>query len=82
MEKRELTDVEVCVLFGERVKAARTLRGWSQHSLSYASRVSQKEISQYENGKRRASIVSTRKLCLALEVSADSLLGLDREPRR
>lgn len=58
-----------------RLKEVREKKNISQSELSRKSDVSQQQISRYEKGLRMTedSIV---KVCKALEVSADYLLGL------
>ena len=63
-------------IFGQRLREARELRGWTQEQLAYESHVSAATISHFETGKRqRASAANLVKLATALSVSVDYLLG-------
>ena len=60
----------------------RQFRSMTQVDLSKKSGVSQQSISCYENGSRIPDSNKLRKLALALEVSADDLLGITEEVKK
>ena len=63
-------------VFRERLKAARRLRGLKQYELAAMVEVEPTVISRYETGLvKEASMSRLIKLCDALDVSADFLLG-------
>lgn len=63
-------------IFGERLREARTARGWTQERLARESGVTAAVISHFETGTRqRASAANLVKLATALSVSVDYLLG-------
>jgi transcriptional regulator with XRE-family HTH domain len=64
---------------GERIKAERDRRGWSQSELSRRSGVSQAFISQLEDGKRQElGMKAAQKLARAFEIGIEILLnGMD-----
>lgn len=60
---------------GERIKAAREARNWSQHDLARKSGVTQGTISKLELGQRRTpSGAILEKLAHALGLTVDDLL--------
>lgn len=65
------------VIRGDRVRALREKRGMTALQLCVAASIAPGQLSDVENGKRDLQCRGLRRLCLALEVSADFLLGLD-----
>jgi len=61
---------------GQAIKAAREDAGLSQTRLARMAGTSQNAISCYESGKVCMTAWTLHKLCEALKVSADELLGL------
>jgi len=59
-----------------RLKAARKAANMTQNELAEKLGVSYVVISQYENGVRNPKIETVKKLAVALNCSADKLLGL------
>ena len=67
--------------FGKRLSAARHKRGVSQSELARLSGVGQNQISNLEAGKKPSVRADTVvRLCEALRVTTDSLLGGNGEP--
>lgn len=66
---------------GERIKALRTERGWSQAELGKAVGTDSQRISRYENGKLNPSLPAVLRFAEALDVSVDYLV-LESAPRR
>ena len=63
-------------IFGQRLREARTLRGWTQEQLAKESGISAAVISHFETGTRqRASAANLVKLATGLSISVDYLLG-------
>ena len=63
-------------IFGQRLREARTARGWTQEKLATKSGITAAVISHFETGTRqRASAANLVKLATALSVSVDYLLG-------
>ena len=60
----------------ENIKEARKAIGLTQKDLADMIDVSQKDISRWETGARTPSVEGLIKICKALNVSADKLLGL------
>src|SRR4029453_4576974 len=63
---------------GERLNAARESRGLTQGEVALRAKLPQQAISRLERGERnhvRSDVLG--RLAIALEVSADYLLGLD-----
>ena len=77
---------------GEKLKALRDARGWSQHELARRARVRQALLSELEAGKKADTTGhNLRRLARALHVSVDYLVGMydehegmpaERTPRR
>jgi len=63
---------------GERLIAARERTGWTQEEVALRAQVPRQAISRLERGERshvRSDVLG--RLAIALEVSADFLLGID-----
>lgn len=54
---------------GERIKAARLNKGWTQGQLAHAVNVSSMAISRYENGSRTPNDIIVEKIAKQLDVS-------------
>lgn len=61
---------------GDRIREARELRKLSQGDLAERVGLHPAAISHFETGKRRPSVGNLVKLCTALCVSSDFLLGM------
>ena len=59
---------------GERVKAARTEKGWSQLELSLQADVGQSTICKIERGQMDVSPANAQKLAEALDIPVMELL--------
>lgn len=62
--------------FGDRLRALRLQKRLSQGELAARIPTDQKRVSVWENGHSMPELLSIRRLCQVLEVSADELLGL------
>lgn len=60
--------------FGERLKCVREMRRKTQADLAEKLEIPPAEISHFETGQRLPGARNIRKLCIALNVSADYLL--------
>ena len=69
---------DICVLVGQRIKALRTAKGWTQTYLSVHAGVGRNYISDVELGKKEIGLRNLQLLALSLDVkTADLLKGLD-----
>ena len=66
--------------FNENLKEARLKSGISQKDLAENIGVAKSTYSLYESGKREANVDTIKKIASSLNVSADTLLGIDNEP--
>ena len=66
--------------FNESLKEARLKYGLSQKDLSENIGVAKSTYSLYESGKREPNVDTIKKIASVLNVSADTLLGIDEEP--
>jgi len=66
-------------LFPERLKAARSQANLTQHELAKMMTASPAIVSLWEMGDRNINHKDLYRLCQALDVSADWLLGLTKE---
>ncbi|MFQ7132811.1 MAG: helix-turn-helix domain-containing protein [Dorea formicigenerans] len=66
--------------FNENLKEARLKSGLSQKDLSENIGVAKSTYSLYESGKREPNVDTIKKIASTLNVSADTLLGIDEEP--
>lgn len=63
----------------ERLKQARMQKGLSQRDVAALLEVSQPAYQKLENGQTTDMRISTlKRICKALDISADWLLGLDK----
>ena len=60
---------------GKRISNARKAAGLTQAELSEKIEISEKYLSRIECGKQLPSVVIVVKICDALDISADELLG-------
>ena len=70
MREKKEENIEI----GVRVRAARNNAGLTQEQLAEAIEVTTQYVSDLERGVVGISISTLRRLCLALEISADSIL--------
>lgn len=61
-------------LFGNKVRAVRKERGWSQEELADACELDRTYIGGIERGERNVSIMNIAKIAQALGVKASSLI--------
>ena len=66
--------------FNENLKEARLKSGISQKDLAESIGVAKSTYSLYESGKREPNVDTIKKIASSLNVSADTLLGIDDEP--
>lgn len=66
--------------FNENSKEARLKSGISQKDLAENIGVAKSTYSLYESGKREPNVDTIKKIASSLNVSADTLLGIDNEP--
>ena len=65
--------------FAMRLRAARQRAGLNRKQLCAAARVNAGSVRKWELGEMAPRADSLKRLCRALDVSADWLLGLDKE---
>ena len=65
--------------FGSALRSARKAKGMSQPELAKKMKVRHVSISRWENGHACHDILTLRKICEAIHVSADSLLGIGKD---
>ena len=66
-------------IFEQRLKECRLEKGFSQVELARIVQTTNDSVYSWEKGRSQPSIDMIRKLCVALCVSSDYLLGLERE---
>ena len=66
--------------FGERLKAARSQRGYTQEQLAQQIGVAKSTLTGYEKGNREPDVFKIKKIVEALNVDADYLLGIEKAP--
>ena len=62
--------------FGDKLRALRSERGWTQQQLAEKVELVSASISAYEQGTKSPSVEVLIKLCSLFNVSSDYLLGL------
>lgn len=66
-------------MYTERLLLAREKRGMSQKELSEIIGLKQQQYARYEKGINIMPITHLKKICIALNISADYILGLSKE---
>lgn len=66
--------------FNENLKEARLKRGLSQKEVAETIGVAKSTYSLYESGNREPNVETIKKIADFLNISADTLLGLDEYP--
>lgn len=66
-------------MYTERLLLAREKRGMSQKELSEIVGLKQQQYARYEKGINIMPITHLKKICIALDISADYILGLTKE---
>ena len=79
MAKAKQTTVEQRSDLGERIRMIRQKRGLNQPQLAERLGVTKNAITNWETGFSRPDLGTIPRLCEALNVSADTLLGIRRE---
>lgn len=75
------TDPKINRELGEKIKAVRKARGYTQEALAEQIDVSSRFLADIEAGKVGASLITLKRVCQTLGISADYLLGLAGEQR-
>ncbi|MET3579953.1 transcriptional regulator with XRE-family HTH domain [Mesorhizobium robiniae] len=68
------------VMFQQRLRRAREIRGWSQSELATQAGMPASSIAHFETGTRKPSFDTLRRLANALDMTTDFLLGRVEEP--
>jgi transcriptional regulator with XRE-family HTH domain len=70
--------------FGERVRAARKARGWTQEDLAYEAQLDRTYIGGIERGRRNIALLSLNRLAVALGEGFGDFFPFDpkRETKR
>lgn len=66
-------------MYTERLLLAREKRGLSQKDLSETIGIKQQQYARYEKGINIMPITHLKKICIALNISSDYILGLINE---
>ncbi len=67
-------------IFKLRLRSARDMREFSQSDLAGRAELPPSSIAHFENGNRKPSFDTLRRLAIALEVTTDYLLGRVEDP--
>ncbi|TPI53308.1 helix-turn-helix transcriptional regulator [Mesorhizobium sp. B3-1-3] len=68
------------VIFQQRLRKAREIRGWSQSDLATNAGMPSSSIAHFETGTRKPSFDTLRRLANALDMTTDFLLGRVEDP--
>ncbi len=68
-------------MYTERLLLAREKRGLTQKELSKMIGIKQQQYARYEKGINIMPVTHLKKICIALDISADYILGLTDEIR-
>lgn len=66
---------EICVIFGEKLRAARVSAGYSQEKLAELSGLDRTYIGGIERGERNPTLKNIYRLCLALDIKTKDLFN-------
>ena len=66
--------------FNENLREARERKGISQKDMAEKIGVAKSTYSLYESGKREPSVDTIKKIADILNISADTLLGIEEQP--
>jgi transcriptional regulator with XRE-family HTH domain len=66
------------VLFGERLKALRKAKGWSQEKLALEADMDRSYIGGVEQGRRNISLINICKLAKTLKIHQSELLIFEK----
>ena len=66
-------------MYTERLLLAREKRGLTQKELSKMIGIKQQQYARYEKGINIMPITHLKDICVALDISADYILGLTKE---
>ncbi len=66
--------------FNENLKIARESKGMSQKEVADGIGVAKSTYSLYESGNREPNVQTIKKIADLLNISADTLLGINEEP--
>jgi transcriptional regulator with XRE-family HTH domain len=72
-----MSDLDYQKAFGRHLRLLREERNWTQDDLDAASKVSKVQISKLENGEDAPSLITIKKLALALGHHPSELLAFD-----
>lgn len=67
---------ELNIVLGDRIKLSRKTLGMTRERLAEKIEVTPRFLADVESGKVGVSLTTLKKICVALSVSADFLLGL------
>ncbi len=73
------TDPKINRELGEKIRTVRKARGCTREALAERIDVSSRFLAEIEAGKVGASLITVKRICLALGVSPDYLLGMADE---
>jgi len=65
------------VLFCQRLKEARKINGLSQKNIAESLGIADSSYANWERGRTEPNISNLQNLCVALNVSANELLGIE-----
>lgn len=66
--------MNLVLIFGRNVRAARKEKGWTQEQLAFEAGIKRAYLSEIEGGKRNPTLDIVEKLALALQKPASQLL--------
>jgi len=67
--------------YAARIRQSRTAAGLNQAQLADMIGITSGSVANWESGSRRPDIDMLKRLCMALNVSADELLGIDQKSK-
>jgi len=82
MRRRSEESIELSKQVGERIRAERLARGWSQSKLAEKLDISLPYIGAIERGKSQIMISTLKRISEVLDISTDSLIRPNISDRR
>lgn len=67
--------------YNERIQWVRDCKNISQKEIAEFLGIKQQQYARYEKGTNIMPIIHLKKICQYLDVSADYIIGLEKEPK-
>jgi transcriptional regulator with XRE-family HTH domain len=76
IELKDAGEEAILKVFGEKIKALRVAKDFSQDTAAFVSGLSRSYYAEIELGKRNVSLINIIKITVALDIELDELIAL------